>query len=69
MMDGYHALQLTKFCPMCGATPGVPCTIISGDSSLGEKPGGVRAYPHHARHNDRPIPVLVKDEPNFLRLA
>lgn len=54
--------EISKWCPMCGAKPGEPCTVISGDPEQGKKPGDARAEPHFARHNDGPIPVLVKDE-------
>jgi hypothetical protein len=39
--------------------------VISGDPEAGERPGDWRSEPHFYRHNDRPIPVLIPDEPPF----
>jgi hypothetical protein len=60
--------DIRKWCPMCGAAPGDRCTIISGDPERGEQPGDVRAVPHFYRHNDKPIPVLIPDEPDYARV-
>jgi hypothetical protein len=50
---------------MCGARPGAPCKVISGDPSEGTRSGDVRAVPHFYRHNDEPIAVSVAAEPSF----
>jgi hypothetical protein len=53
------------YCIMCGAAPGEPCTVISGDPEAGEKPGDVRATPHFYRGaagGPTPPFVAVKDE-------
>jgi hypothetical protein len=57
--------DMNKHCPMCGARPGERCKVISGDPEAGERPGDWRSEPHFYRHNDRPIPVLIPDEPPF----
>lgn len=49
--------EINKWCPMCGAAPGEACTTISSETRQ------TRPTPHFYRHNDNPIPVLVKDEP------
>lgn len=56
--------EISKWCPMCGAAPGEPCTTISGDEA-----GQPRAWPHFYRHNDHPIPVAIKDEPAEYRFV
>lgn len=57
--------DIRKWCPMCGAAPGEPCTVISGSGEEGDRTGDVRPDPHFYRHNDHPIPVLIPDEPPF----
>lgn len=56
--------DINKHCPMCGATPGRSCTVISGDDG-GPNPGDERPEPHFYRGNDHPIPVLIPDEPPY----
>jgi hypothetical protein len=47
-----------KWCQMCGAAPGEPCTIVSGIDA-----GAVRPGVHwHRSADERPV-VLVPDEP------
>lgn len=55
--------QMDKHCPMCGAKPGEPCTIIS-DTTQGAV-GTPRPSPHFYRANDEPIGTPVKDEPPY----
>lgn len=62
--------NVNKWCPICGATPGNPCTIISGvpkdlsaTKAAGLRAGDPRPEPHFSRYNDRPIGVAIKDEP------
>lgn len=59
--------RIDKFCPMCGATPGNACTVISGTGEPGDQPGDTRSEPHFYRHNDAPIRVLIPDEPDWPR--
>lgn len=60
-----YGAKLDKWCVMCGAAPGQPCTVISGDPDEGEKPGDVRAHPHFYRGSDTKPAVAVKDEPGY----
>jgi hypothetical protein len=65
--------RIDKFCQMCGATPGHPCTYVStippdheAVVNRHERPhekGDVRPEPHWARDLDRPAAVLIPDEP------
>lgn len=62
--------SVEKWCPMCGAAPGEPCTFISPDLHDNNdvppgRAGDPRPEPHFYRHNDGPISVLIKDEPDF----
>ena len=56
-----YGIKLGYWCRMCGAEPGQPCTIISGDE--GEKPGDVRESPHQGRNATSKPAVLIPDEP------
>jgi hypothetical protein len=58
--------NIDKWCVMCGAAPGEPCTVISGDPEAGEKPGDIRREPHFYRNSDTKPAVLIPDEPDFV---
>jgi len=60
--------KLDSWCLMCGAAPGDPCKVISGEGN--EKPGGERRYLHSARGGlDHKPAVTVPDEPPFVSSA
>jgi hypothetical protein len=58
--------DINKHCPMCGAKPGQPCTVIAGGEGL--NPGDTRPDPHFYRDNDHAIAVPIKDEQEFGRV-
>jgi hypothetical protein len=67
--------DISKHCPMCGATPGEPCTYVSTltpdhemvreGHDVAHVSGDVRPDVHFYRANDRPITVLIPDEPPY----
>lgn len=57
--------QIQKWCGMCGAAPGDPCTVVSGSGRPGDRPGDVRPEPHFYSAGDTKPVVLWKDEPDY----
>jgi len=59
--------KLEGWCRMCGAAPGDPCIVVSGEGD--EKPGDERKYLHWARGSAEKPLVLIPDEPPFRAAA
>lgn len=62
--------DINKWCQMCGAAPGEPCTYISDNppnepewQEPGRKAGAPRPDVHWARDADHKPAVLIPDEP------
>lgn len=58
--------RIDRWCIMCGAAPGEPCTVISGGDGLNA--GDVRPQVHFYRFSTEKPAVTVSDEPDFASL-
>jgi hypothetical protein len=55
--------KIDGWCIMCGAAPGEPCTVISGDPEAGEYPGMIRSEVHFYRGNkEKPVMTISEEE-------